>query len=63
MFVSLFERQGVDIQIGFVGTRLPRAQRTVRGDMRAALVWFRPAAILRGHRRFDGVGRARGRVR
>lgn len=45
MFVSLFERQGVDIQIGFVGTQFAEGKRTVRADMRAALVWFRPAAF------------------
>lgn len=45
MFVSLFERQGVDIQIGFVGTQFAQGKRTVRADMRAALVWFRPAAF------------------
>jgi HK97 family phage major capsid protein len=45
MFVSMFERQGVDIQIGFVGTQFAEGKRTVRGDMRAALVWFRPSAF------------------
>lgn len=44
-WVSLFERQGVDIQIGFVGTQFTEGKRTVRGDMRFALVWFRPAAF------------------
>ena len=45
MFVSMFERQGVDIQIGYVGTQFAQGKRTVRADMRAALVWFRPAAF------------------
>ncbi|WP_034157917.1 phage major capsid protein [Sphingomonas sp. ERG5] len=44
-FVSLFERQGVEIQIGFVGTQFVEGKRTVRGTMRAALVWFRPTAF------------------
>lgn len=44
-WISLFERKGVDIQIGFVGTQFAEGKRTVRGDMRAALVVFRPAAF------------------
>lgn len=44
-WISLFERKGVDIQIGFVGTQFTEGKRTVRGDMRAALVVFRPAAF------------------
>ncbi len=44
-WVSMFERRGVDIQVGYVGTQFGEGKRTVRGDMRAALVWFRPAAF------------------
>lgn len=44
-WVSMFERQGVDIQIGFTGTQFTEGKRTVRGAMRAALVYFRPAAF------------------
>lgn len=44
-WVSAFERKGVDIQIGFVGTQFTEGKRTVRGDMRVALVFFRPAAF------------------
>lgn len=44
-WLSLFERQGVDVQIGFVGTQFAEGKRTVRGDMRMALVVFRPAAF------------------
>jgi HK97 family phage major capsid protein len=43
--VSAFERSGVDIQVGYVGTQFTEGKRTVRGDMRAALVVFRPAAF------------------
>jgi HK97 family phage major capsid protein len=43
--VSAFERKGVDIQVGFVGNQFGEGKRTIRGDMRAALVWFRPAAF------------------
>jgi len=44
-WVSLFERKGVDIQIGYTGSQFTEGKRTVRGDMRAALVFFRPAAF------------------
>ncbi|MBA5777468.1 phage major capsid protein [Stappia sp. F7233] len=44
-WISLFERKGVDIQIGYVGTQFNEGKRTVRGDMRAAFVVFRPAAF------------------
>lgn len=43
--VSGFERKGVDIQVGFAGTQFLEGKRTIRGDMRAALIWFRPAAF------------------
>lgn len=43
--VSAFERRGVDVQVGFVGTQFTSGMRTMRADMRAALVWFRPAAF------------------
>ncbi|GAM04816.1 hypothetical protein [Novosphingobium sp. MBES04] len=44
-WLSLFEKKGVDIQIGYVGSQFAEGKRTVRGDMRAALVFFRPAAF------------------
>ncbi len=44
-WISLFERRGVDVQIGYVGTQFTEGKRTVRGDMRVALVVFRPAAF------------------
>ncbi|WEK00604.1 MAG: phage major capsid protein [Candidatus Sphingomonas phytovorans] len=44
-YVSAFERQGVDIQLGFVGTQFVEGKRTVRGTFRVALVWFRPTAF------------------
>jgi HK97 family phage major capsid protein len=43
--VSGFERKGVDVQVGFSGTQFLEGKRTVRADMRAALIWFRPAAF------------------
>lgn len=44
-WISLFERRGVDVQVGYVGTQFTEGKRTVRADMRAALVIFRPAAF------------------
>lgn len=44
-WVSLFERRGVDLQVGYVGTQFGEGKRTVRGDIRAAFVVFRPAAF------------------
>lgn len=44
-WISGFERKGVDIQVGYVGGQFGEGKRTVRGDMRMALVLFRPAAF------------------
>lgn len=44
-WVSLFERRGVDVQVGFVGTQFTEGKRTIRGDTRMALAWFRPSAF------------------
>ena len=44
-WISGFERKGVDIQLGYVGTQFTEGKRTVRGDMRATLLLFRPAAF------------------
>lgn len=45
-FISAFERSGVDIQVGYTGTQFVEGKRTVRSDMRAALVLFRPPAFV-----------------
>ncbi len=45
MYCTLFERRGVDIQVGYVGNQFLQGMRTVRGDMRAVMVWLRPAAF------------------
>jgi len=42
---ALYERRGVDIQVGFVGTQFVEGKRTMRADMRAAFVLFRPSAF------------------
>lgn len=44
-WISLFEKRGVDIQVGYVGDQFIQGKRTIRGDMRFALVVFRPAAF------------------
>lgn len=44
-WISLFERRGIDIQVGFTGTQFTEGKRTIRADMRAALVVMRPAAF------------------
>lgn len=44
-WLSFFEKRGVDIQVGFVGSQFGEGKRTVRGDMRGTLVTFRPAAF------------------
>jgi hypothetical protein len=44
-WISLFERRGVDVQVGYVGTQFTEGKRTVRADMRANLTLFRPAAF------------------
>lgn len=44
-WISLFERRGVDLQVGYTGTQFVEGKRTIRADMRTALVVFRPAAF------------------
>ena len=44
-WVSLFERAGVEVAIGYVNNQFAEGKRTVRADARAALVFFRPAAF------------------
>jgi len=43
--VGMFEKQGVDVQVGYTGTQFTEGKRTVRADTRAALAWFRPVAF------------------
>ena len=44
-FCQLFERRGVEIRIGYVNTQFRDGILTLRADMRAAFVVFRPAAF------------------
>ena len=44
-WISLFEKRGIDVQVGYTGTQFTEGKRTVRADMRAAFVVFRAAAF------------------
>jgi HK97 family phage major capsid protein len=44
-WIMLHERRGIDIQVGYVGSQFGEGKRTIRADMRAALVVMRPAAF------------------
>src|SRR5690606_1542530 len=43
--IMAFERRGIDIQVGYVDKQFVQGIRTIRADMRVALVVFRPAAF------------------
>ncbi|MEO1490426.1 MAG: phage major capsid protein [Pseudomonadota bacterium] len=43
--ITLFERRGIDIQVGYVGDQFGQGRRTIRADMRAALAMFLPAGF------------------
>lgn len=44
-WVSLFERRGIDVQIGYVASQFGEGKRSIRADTRLVLVVFRPAAF------------------
>lgn len=44
-WISLVERRGVDVQIGYVNAQFKEGKRTIRADLRAALLIARPAAF------------------
>ena len=44
-WVTLAERRGVEVQIGYVGNQFAEGRRTMRADGRWAFVVFRPAAL------------------
>ena len=44
-FSMLFERRGIDVQLGWTGTQFTEGERTIRADLRAAFVVFRPTAF------------------
>ena len=41
-WITLSERRGIDIQVGYVDAQFKEGKRTVRADMRGALTVFRP---------------------
>src|SRR5690606_16537524 len=43
--IMAFERRGIDIQVGYVNDQFIKGTKTIRADMRVALVVFRPAAF------------------
>lgn len=44
-FSQLYEKRGVDVQVGYVGTQFTEGERTIRADLRVAFVVYRPAAF------------------
>lgn len=44
-WITLFERRGVDIQVGYTGSQFVEGKRTIRADFRAVNVIFRPEAF------------------
>jgi HK97 family phage major capsid protein len=44
-FSHLWERKGIEVQVGFTGTQFTEGKRTLRADMRVAFVVGRPAAF------------------
>lgn len=44
-WMSLFEKRGVDVQVGYTGTQFVEGKRTIRADTRFAFVLFRPATV------------------
>ncbi|MEK7765263.1 MAG: phage major capsid protein [bacterium] len=46
-WITLFERRGIDVQVGYINTQFTEGERTIRADLRAALVGFRGAAFCK----------------
>ncbi len=44
-WISLVERAGVMVEVGYVGSQFTEGKRTIRAQMRAAFILFRPAAF------------------
>ena len=44
-FSQLYERRGVEVSMGYVGTQFTEGKQTMRADMRVALAVYRPAAF------------------
>jgi HK97 family phage major capsid protein len=46
-YAGLYVRRGVDLQVGYTGSQFVEGEKTVRADMRVALVHFRPEAFAK----------------
>ena len=44
-FSAKVMRRDVDVQIGYIGDNFKEGKKSIRADMRLALVWYRPEAI------------------
>ena len=44
-FSLLVEKRGVDVQVGYHGTQFIRGEKSIRADLRVAVVWTRGAAF------------------
>lgn len=45
--VAMFEKAGIDVQVGYINTQFTEGKRTIRADTRVALVWFKPASFTK----------------
>lgn len=45
-FCSLFEKRGVDIQVGYIDDDFKKGRRSIRAGLRVAFVVYRPAAFV-----------------
>ena len=45
MFCQIFERRGIEVEVGFVGSQFNQGKRTIRADLRLAFAIFRGAAF------------------
>lgn len=46
-FCRIYDRRGISIQVGYVGTQFTEGKQTIRADMRAAFTVERPAAFCK----------------
>ncbi len=44
-FCQLYERRGLEVMVGYVGTQFTEGKRTIRAGLRVAFVVYRPAAF------------------
>ena len=44
-FCQLFEKRGIQVEVGYTGTQFAEGKRTIRASLRAAFVVYRPTAF------------------